>query len=613
MTGEHIEAGAFADQAGIPRDPAPPWTPQETATGVLPILGRAALAALLAYVVINFVLIPDNRIIGFPIQHDDFTNLSHTSIDLYRARIRPVSTMTLMALSMAGPTSFFVVLHVLTVAHVALALTFLAVLFRVRRPPLAFLFALSVPPFAFEYIVYYYRYTGLITNLLSISLGALSLLLLLTGLRGPQVLRVRVVLGVVSFALSLLSKEDFILPVVLLCAYLALPGVATSRRQQVTRLTLTAGLGAAAAAWLLFSTVVVRSPFLGMARGPYERVFAPASLFATVIWYLRATASAKIATALQAFGLLASFFPDLRRHWRELLLAQFIPLALVFAYAPLPHHTNPYYCFNWLPWQLGCLMVFGHVITLLPRRSTRLATLVALLALAAVPVAITQGRRQEVAQQYRTGISVSRNIIDTLLANRLAITGVPLVAILDPPAHNPWFGTDGSFLANRYGLRTHWLVLVPRDGEYYRSVLRLRGRLRWGSVETADVSELARLPHVPVIRFAPDGHGTFTWSASEGTGYPVEPSLWAEPNPIEVCDGTGLGVADISWIVPKGTVVEVRVGSPLGTVCGQSTGTWGTATTGKWVGDGTEFVLLDTHTHTTLATLTVHVTSAGCP
>jgi len=118
---------------------------------------------------------------------------------------------------------------------------------------------------------------------------------------------------------------------------------------------------------------------------------------------------------------------------------------------------------------------------------------------------------------------------------------------------------------------------------------------------------------MPVIRFAPDGSGTLSWSAPGVPTGADEASLWAEPNPVVVCDGTGTGVTRIAWRVPKGGLVEVRVGSPAGTLFTRQSGSAGAATTGKWVRDGTNFVLLDAQSRETLATLTVRVTSAGCP
>ncbi len=586
--------------------------PQASSAWILAIFVRALAAAILAYVVINFVLIPGNGVIGFPIQHDDFNNLSHTSIDLHHAHVRPVSTIVLMALSIAGPTAYFLTLHLLTVVYVALVTTFLALLFSLRRPPLALLVALSLPAFSFEYIVYYYRYTGLITSQLSVTLGSLALLLLLVGLRDSLRPGAWVASGIVAFALSALAKEDFILPVLVLCAFLALPGVVPSRGRRRAALALVLVLGAAAAAWLLYSTLVMRSAFLGTAGGTYERVVTPASLLTTVYWYLKVTLAARCGAALQALGLVAGLLLGRKRYWREVALAQVIPLTLILAYAPLPHHTSPYYCFNWLPWQAGCLIALGPMIVRLPRRLARAGVLVALLTLAAIPVAITQPQRRGLTDRYQAGISISRNVIGTLLADRAAIAGSPRVAILDPPAYNPWFGTDGSFLANRYGLDHCWLVLVPRSGEYYQATLGLGGRFEVGRVRTADPSELERFPRMPAIRFGPDGRGTLSWTEPGPRAGSGESSLWAEPNPIRVCDGSPFGVTTVAWRVLFGTPVEVRVGSPTGTVFARGYNSKGAFTTGKWILDGTTFLLVEATSRETLATVTVHLTTAGC-
>src|SRR5438067_510601 len=66
------------------------------------------------------------------------------------------------------------------------------------------------------------------------------------------------------------------------------------------------------------------------------------------------------------------------------------------------------------------------------------------------------------------------------------------------------------------------------------------------------------------------------------------------------------------------SVVEVHVNSPTGALFSRS-GASGTATTGQWVSDGVVFYLQDVSgglpltSANTLATVTVGVTSAGCP
>jgi YD repeat-containing protein len=94
-------------------------------------------------------------------------------------------------------------------------------------------------------------------------------------------------------------------------------------------------------------------------------------------------------------------------------------------------------------------------------------------------------------------------------------------------------------------------------------------------------------------------------------------SITANPDPIQVCDGSGLGIATLSW-QSTGTVnVQVRIGAPNGALFAY-TGSSDSSTTGKWLGHGTKVFLQDVSgglpltAENTLATLTIKLTTAGC-
>ncbi|MEK6282050.1 MAG: hypothetical protein AABN95_16975 [Acidobacteriota bacterium] len=96
-------------------------------------------------------------------------------------------------------------------------------------------------------------------------------------------------------------------------------------------------------------------------------------------------------------------------------------------------------------------------------------------------------------------------------------------------------------------------------------------------------------------------------------------AMIASPNPIKVCDGSGLGVTHIAYTLePPVLSADVRVDSPGGP---QLAGTpqSGVSTTGKWTADGMVFYLQDTTggksltPENTLATVTVRLTQEGCP
>src|SRR5437870_3439409 len=59
-------------------------------------------------------------------------------------------------------------------------------------------------------------------------------------------------------------------------------------------------------------------------------------------------------------------------------------------------------------------------------------------------------------------------------------------------------------------------------------------------------------------------------------------TITADPNPIQVCDGSGTGITKLNWTSVGPALVEVHVNSPNGDLLAR-TGANGTASTGKWV------------------------------
>jgi hypothetical protein len=91
------------------------------------------------------------------------------------------------------------------------------------------------------------------------------------------------------------------------------------------------------------------------------------------------------------------------------------------------------------------------------------------------------------------------------------------------------------------------------------------------------------------------------------------PVLLATPNPILVCDASGVGQTAISWDATGiAEATEVRVGSAEGSVLATG-GATGSQSTDRSVTDGTNFYLLDQSSREVLDTVTVTLTSEGCP
>jgi len=112
------------------------------------------------------------------------------------------------------------------------------------------------------------------------------------------------------------------------------------------------------------------------------------------------------------------------------------------------------------------------------------------------------------------------------------------------------------------------------------------------------------------IRFIYPG-GT-TPPPATGTG-----TITATPNPIQVCDGSNLGVATINWSASGASLTEVHIGSPSGPLFASGVSS-GSQATGKWVTNGTVFYLqnvtngLSLTSGNTIATVTATVNANGC-
>ena len=95
-------------------------------------------------------------------------------------------------------------------------------------------------------------------------------------------------------------------------------------------------------------------------------------------------------------------------------------------------------------------------------------------------------------------------------------------------------------------------------------------------------------------------------------------TILAQPLYIQDCAGTGTGVTTLNFSTHNVPVVSIRVGSANGPVLGDFQTSTGSAVTGNWVVDGTQFFLVDksagaTANEIVLASVTVHVGSSGCP
>lgn len=471
-------------------------------------------AVLLTYVLIQFVFLPDNTFLSFPVHHDDYANLSHTSNDLRLRPIRPVSSFVLAVLSMMGIDVFYTALHVMTVLYITLVLALLLDLFDMRKPNFVLLVGMAIPIMSFESLVEYTKYTGMITSLVSGVLGVCAMALLLRAFTVPDALRLKLVAGLVLSVLSLLAKEDFILAILLMCGWFGLVGPLLLRRQCRTASVAAIVLALATIAFFLHNRFVVQSPFTGSTGGTYSAIYTPASLAKTAWNYLTITILASIVSAIQCGAVVLVALLNRRANWRSLLLVQALVAALVIPYACLPNHVFPFYALNWIPWQIG-----GAVLALVPvfaplAPRSKVVVLVALLVLGALVAYVTYPRRYSVMKWYVRNAETNWNMVQTVWANRDALQDQAVVGVTGVPLLCPWLLSDGSFLANRWGSDHRWLVFVPRDSDFYKVMLD-RTALTLGRVETHDEQEIKSFLGIPVLSFKADGTGKLVWNKPE--------------------------------------------------------------------------------------------------
>jgi hypothetical protein len=299
-------------------------------------------------------------------------------------------------------------------------------------------------------------------------------------------------------ALSFWSKEDFILPTILLVLYLACEAKWTFRGTSLRWFVLAAGVMLLGALLALYNRSG-HSPFTEGSAGTYKRDLSPLSVYHTGVSYLFMSPVATLATALQASMLIWNLIAPTPVRWIRLALVQVLILLFVLPYCFLPQHTAFYYVFNWVVWQIGAALI------LLWNVSDRVAVRWAVALIALLCVAIGQPGRRSIAEWYGNAAQVNRNIVATLGKNAGVLRPFRTIVIEGAPFLSP-FESDGRFLSIRYGLDHDWIVRVPRDSETYRTTEQL-GALTQGRVRTVAMEEVPRPVGAPVLRLSPDGTG----------------------------------------------------------------------------------------------------------
>ena len=326
-------------------------------------------ASLLIAVFVLMVFFPGNQFLPVPWQHDDYTNLAgHLHyfvgypIKLFVAR--PVSTNVIWWLSAAGDTTFFVGMLLLAALLPLLAVRLALRLFRLSVGPWHVLWitaAVSFGMFLYEQSLWFYRYTGLMTNLTSVISGMLAAGCFSRYFDGKKLAGAA---GCVLLAASAFAKEDMLLfvPVFATADWWICRGESPDR-PSLRSLALIYGWFALVVALLfVWNRWIVSSQFTS-GVGHYRLSLAPTHILGQLWGYAVASRTPQV----MSLALVIASASGLLRSGRRVAALSAIPLvvSLMLPYAPLPRFIE-YYCLNWLPIGLAMSLI-GIAVAWRPR------------------------------------------------------------------------------------------------------------------------------------------------------------------------------------------------------------------------------------------------------
>ena len=485
-------------------------------------LWLTALLLALAYYAINFVLTANSL---SPVHQDDYLALGYGFEDMRWGVSRPVSTNLIYFMGEMGPTFSFLLLSAMTVAMALLVLRFVERAFG-REFEWHSLLLFSAISFAHMASFEHGKLLGLATTLSSNVAGLLAMCLLWdawTRKSGGKAMA-----AVAAYLVAVFAKEDFILPPLVLLAWLWLLRLREARAWREAfapfETALTLAVACTAAASIAYNFLLTSNPFVsGVAGGapqdaPYAVDMTPAAL-ASAFWTLTfgyAPLASGLAVAAAAVGMIAK--RALR--WPLVLVAALI-LALMLPYALIPNNMPEFRVYGWLPWFGGIVaMVLASLVPAgdrlaLPVR--KVASALPALCLAAIVMWQANPHRQGVAGWYALQQGANERMLQSLREHRSSIAREQVVGIVGVDGLSPWSNTDAQFLRRKLYFDNRWIVFVEKDSMFYQIDPVVDGRTspRNGKqfVLVEQSSRLCDEPALAVLVFDPSGAATMARAA----------------------------------------------------------------------------------------------------
>lgn len=469
-----------------------------------------AVSILVAAFVV-MMCFPDSRFMPVPWQRDDFQNLTgHLKLSpehpVQVLSPRPVSLNLVWYLGAAGNTLIYLVMFLLAALLPVLAVRLALRLFRCESGPWVALWLTAAVSFCCvlsEHSPWYYRYTGLMSNLTSVTTGMLAAYVFCRYLDGK---RWAFAVGCLLLAATAFAKEDMILFVPLFVgADWCVQRLIDKNSASIRRLALVYGSVAVVGAVLYcWNKWIVYSLYTSSELEPYKQNWAIIYIIEQVWRYASVSRTPQVAFAAAA---IAAGVGLLRRGHRVAAAAcVLLPASMVLPYAILPRFFA-YYSLNWLP-VCFALSLVGIAVAWRPFAPGRLAFVpwmvpVTVIAAVVLSCGVTARKREELTRFINVQQENNRYLIQQVLHHQAEFAGSDTVALQGvDDIFTPWGSANGHYVNMKLGREVHWLLVARPETLVGR---RVNGNMpEKGQVRVVSEQDLTAHPEITILRFDKD-------------------------------------------------------------------------------------------------------------
>lgn len=323
----------------------------------------------------------------------------------------------------------------------------------------------------------------------------------------------------VFFALSIFSKEDFILPPLVYIAWQVIRSD-NWRAELSRRKTFIAALLGLLVFFVIFNKLLIpgRSYMdpVNKANAPYFMTLNPLSVLKVFLYYTVGLGfHIKSIGVVYAIASLAAI--AFRTYWKEALLIAGIVASLMMPYLIMPNHIFSYYALNWWPWETLAALALAQAM--IPSKTIAAVVASAASAIIVIPglhgIYVHRSINLSQANYLRDNFSKSQNLQATLKENRDLLNRYPVVAVtgIGPGGveQSPWQGNGETafYLQKDLGLTPRWMLFVKSsDASYAINQRTTEHAGRPPEVDVRSAEELKDYPGLPVLAFDKNGNGT---------------------------------------------------------------------------------------------------------